>query len=183
MPKFHVVRFSEEERDALEGIVKQGRVAAQRRRHAAILLLVDEGKHGSAMTDVEAAERMDCTTQTVAAVRKRCVEKGLEQALERARRSRERTRRLDGEAEAHLVTLACSEPPCGRARWTLRLLADKLVELELVPSVAPETVRQVLKKHHQTLAEADVVHRGGGERGIRLSDGGGARRLQTSLRS
>lgn len=158
MPKRHVVKLSDEERDALEQICHKGRVAAQRRRHAGILLLVDEGEHGPSMTDAETAERMSVTTRCVAMVRKRCVDEGLERALERKKRSRERTAKLDGEAEARLVTLACGKAPEGRVRWTLKLLSERLVELEIVESVGRETVRQVLKKHDQTLAKANVVH-------------------------
>jgi len=158
MPKRHVVKLSEEERDALEQICSKGRVAAQRRRHAGILLLVDESEHGPSMVDTEVAERMEVTARCVAMVRKRCVDDRLELALERKKRSRERTAKLDGDAEARLVSLACSEAPEGRARWTLNLLTERLVELEIVESVACETVRQVLKKHDQALAEANVVH-------------------------
>jgi len=78
------------------------------------------------------------------------------------KRSRSRTRKLDGEAEARLITLACSDAPKGYARWTLQMLADQLIELDVVESISHECVRQVLKKHHQTLAESDVVHTGTG---------------------
>ena len=148
----YVVKLTADERHALEAIVRKGTVAAQKRRHATILLGVDEGKRGPALSDSEVAETIGVTKRTVERTRERCVSDGLELALQRKPRTRERTRRLDGEAEARLVQLACSEAPEGRARWTLRLLADKLVELEIVDSVAHETVRRVLKKHHQTLA-------------------------------
>ncbi|ASJ70590.1 helix-turn-helix domain-containing protein [Granulosicoccus antarcticus] len=158
MPKRHVVKLSEEECHALEQICKTGRIAAQKRRHAQILLLVDQGEHGPSMTDAEVAERMELTTRCIAKTRQRCVEEGLELALQRKRRSRERTARLDGDAEARLVSLACSDAPEGQVRWTLKLLSERLIELEIVESVAYETVRQVLKKHHKTLAETHVVH-------------------------
>jgi len=148
----YVVKLTADERQALEAIVSKGTVAAQKRRHATILLGVDEGKHGPALSDSEVAESIGVTKRTVERTRERCVSDGLELALQRKPRTRERTRRLDGEAEARLVQLACSEAPEGRARWTLRLLADKLVELEIVDSVSHESVRRVLKKHHQTLA-------------------------------
>ena len=173
MLKRHVVKLSEIERAALEKICNQGRVAAQRRRHASILLLADEGAHGPAMCDTEVSEQVGVTTRCVEMTRKRCVDEGLELALQRKRRHRERPQRLDGEAEAQLVRLACSEAPEGQARWTLSLLANQLVELEIVPSIAKETVRQVLKKHHKTLAEAHVVHSTKGRREFRLSDGSG----------
>ncbi len=106
----------------------------------------------------------DVSTRTVERVRQRLVEAGLEAALSRTKQERYRTPRLDGDGEAHLVTLACSQPPEGYARWTLRLLADKLVELEQVEAISYETVRQVLKKHHQTVAKAGRVHPTGGQR-------------------
>jgi transposase len=158
MKKRYVIRLSCEERGQLEGIVNRGREAASRRRHAQVLLLVDEGEHGTRLSDRETAERVGCTRRTVEQIRERCVCEGLQAALERKKRSRERSRVLDGEGEARLVSIACSEPPAGRARWTLQILGDRLVELEVVASISKEAVRQVLKKHHQTLAEAHVVH-------------------------
>ena len=162
MKKRYVVKLTAEERDQLTDMLKRGREAAYRRRHAEILLLVDEGDHGSALTDREAAERVRFSRRTVEQIRERCVIEGLVSALERKKRRIERSRRLDGDAEARLVSLACSEAPEGRTRWTLGLLADKLVELEIVESISHECVRQVLKKHHQTLAKADVVYSGTG---------------------
>jgi len=150
--KRYVVKLSAEERQALQSTVDKGTVAAQKRRHATILLAVDEGEHGPALSDAEAAEELDITKRTVERVRERCVSDGLELALQRRPRSRERTPRLDGDAEAHLLQIACSEAPEGRARWTLRLLSERLVELQIVDSVTHETVRQVLKKNNQTLA-------------------------------
>jgi len=152
MAKYYVVELSGDERDALESLCSQGTVAAQRRRHAQILLLVDEGEYGPSMSDVEVGEQMGLTARCVENTRKRCVELGLEQALQRKPRHREKSRALDGEAEARLVSIACSEAPKGHARWTLKLLSHKLVELEIVPSISAETVRQVLKKHHKALA-------------------------------
>lgn len=150
--KRYVIELSLDERDELERIVNTGRISAQRRRHASILLAVDEGRQGPAMSDVEAAEHLGLAKCTIGRIRQRCVCEGLEQALRRKARSRERSARLDGEGEARLVSLACSEAPPGQARWTLRLLAERLVELEIVESIHLETVRRVLKKHHQTLA-------------------------------
>ena len=146
MKKRYVVRLTSDERTRLEGLMKRGREAAYRRRHAEVLLLVDQGKHGPAQIDREVAERTGFTRRTVEQIRERCVTEGLDSALERKKRSRERSRRLDGEGEARLITLACSDAPAGYARWTLHLLADKLVELEVVESISHECVRQVLKK-------------------------------------
>lgn len=162
MKKRYVVRLTSDERSRLEGLIRRGREAAYRRRHAEVLLLVDEGPQGSKCIDREVAERTGFTRRTVEQIRERCVTEGLDSALERKKRSRERSRRLDGEGEARLVSLACSDAPEGRARWTLQLLSDKLVELNVVESISHECVRQVLKKHHKTLAETHVVHSGTG---------------------
>lgn len=158
MKKRYVVKLTLDERDQLKGLVNRGREAAYRRRHAEVLLLVDEGAHGPGLKDTEAAERTGFTRRTVEQIRARCVTEGLSLALERKKRSRERQRTLDGEGEAKLVSLACSDSPEGRARWTVQLLADKLVELDVVESISTECVRQVLKKHHQTVAKTDVVY-------------------------
>jgi transposase len=180
MKKRYVVRLTSEEREQLQGLVQRGREAAYRRRHAQVLLLADEGEQGEGLIDREVAERVGCTRRTVEQIRERCVCEGLQAALERKKRSRERSRVLDGEGEARLVRLACSEPPTGRARWTLKMLRDRLVELEVVESISTEAVRQVLKKHHQTLAEAHGVHPGAGERGVRVPNGSGAGRVSTT---
>lgn len=158
MKKRYVVRLTADERTRLEGLIKRGREAAYRRRHAEVLLLVDEGEQGPAQVDTEVAQRTGFTRRTVEQIRERCVTEGLDSALERKKRHRERSRRLDGEGEARLITLACSDAPEGQARWTLHLLKDTLVELEVVDSISYECVRQVLKKHSKTLAKTNVVH-------------------------
>lgn len=162
MKKRYVVKLTSEERDQLKGLINRGREAAYRRRHAQVLMLVDEGKHGPGLFDKDAAERTGFTRRTVEQIRERCVTEGLVSALERKKRTRNRTRKLDGEEEARLVSLACSDAPEGYARWTLHMLADQLIELNVVDTISHECVRQVLKKHHQTLAEADVVYPGTG---------------------
>ncbi len=171
MKKRYIVELSSEERECLEVIVADGRQAKLRRNHAQILLLVDQGEYGLSLTDVEAAEEVSCSRRTVEQVRERCVMQGLSAALERKKQSGTRSRKLDGEAEAALVQIACSDAPEGHARWTLRLLSSRLVELDLVDSVSRECVRQVLKKHYQTLEEADVVHSANGKRRVCLPDG------------
>ncbi|MBU0653951.1 MAG: helix-turn-helix domain-containing protein [Gammaproteobacteria bacterium] len=158
MAKKYIVRLDSHERGQLEQLVKVGKAAAYKRQHAQILLKADIGPEGPGWGDIDISEAFDVSTRTVERVRQRLVEGGLEAALCRAKQERYRTPRLDGEGEAHLVTLACSEPPEGYARWTLRLLADRLVELEVVEAISHETVRQVLKKHHQTVAKAGMVH-------------------------
>ena len=146
MKKLYVVRLSEEERSELTKLVKTGRAPAYRRRHAEILLQADQGQHGPARHDRQIVDKLDVARQTVEKVRKRCVEEGLEAALGRRQRSRDRAPVLDGEGEAQLVAIACSEPPDGRARWTLHLLADELKRRKVVQTISHETVRKVLKK-------------------------------------
>ncbi len=158
MKKRFVVKLTSEERSRLTRLINYGREAAYRRRHAEVLLLVDESKHGPKLIDREAAERTGFSIRTVEQIRERCVTEGLDSALERKKRSRSRELRLDGEGEARLISLACSDAPEGYARWTLHLLADKLIELEVVESISHECVRQVLKKRHKALAKTNVVY-------------------------
>ena len=145
--KKYVVTLTADERDQLAGMIAAGKAAALRLAHARILLKADAADGGPGWTDDRIAEAVEVSTATVERVRQRFVEDGFEAALARkaqARPSRERV--LDGAAEATLIALACSPPPDERARWTLRMLADKLVELEVVPAVCTETVRRVMKK-------------------------------------
>jgi transposase len=142
----YVVRLSEEERGELEAIVRKGKVAAAKRRRAEILLKADAGPDDSGWTDEQVAEALTVGTTTVHRVRKAYVEQGLAAAVERKPLCRRRLRKLDGAAEAQLVALACSPPPEGRANWTMQLLADRLVELHIVPSISDDTVHRTLKK-------------------------------------
>lgn len=145
MPKRYIVRLSEEEQQSLKDLVSTGKAAAYKIKHANILLNIDV--NGAGWTDAEAATALSCHRNTVANLRQRLVEHGLEAALERKpSQMPPRQRICDGESEARLIALRCGEPPTGQARWTLRLLADKAVELEIVPAICHETVRQVLKK-------------------------------------
>jgi len=147
MNKKYVVRLTSEERATLQRLVKVGKAAARKILHARILLQADQGPQGPAWDDVRIAEALTAHPRTVANVRQRLVEGGLEAALRRKKQdapSRERT--LDGRAEARLLALRCGEPPDGRRAWTLHLLADRLVELRVVEAVSYETVRRVLKK-------------------------------------
>ena len=177
MKKLYIICLTLEERQRLHALVHTGRVAAYKRRNAQLLLFADESEAGPGMSDREVAERVGVTRQTVENVRRRCVLEGLERVLIRRKRGRERSRVLDGEAEAHLLAIACSDPPGGRARWTLHLLAEELKTRRIVASVSHETVRQVLKKRRQTLAAANVVHSAEAQRGLRVFDGGGAGRV------
>jgi transposase len=144
--KVYRVRLTAEERAQLRALLSKGRASARTLTHARILLKADEGEAGPCLTDDEIALDLDVNRSTVERVRVRCVEEGFEAAL-RPRPSRQlHPRKLDGVQEAHLVVLACSPAPKGRKRWSLRLLADKLVELEVVDDISYETVRQTLKK-------------------------------------
>jgi transposase len=142
----YVVRLTAEEREALEALVAKGRAAADKLLRARMLLKADVGEGGPGWTDEKIAEAFEVGISTVHRLRQRLVEEGMDAALLPRPRSRHRVPKLDGEKEARLVALACSVPPEGRARWTLQLLADKLVELHVVDSISDEAVRQRLKK-------------------------------------
>lgn len=147
MKKKYLITLTEKERKSLKEMVRSGREGARKIIRARILLKADQSEAGPAWTDTQISQALDVVVHTVERIRKRFVEEGLEAALNR-RKNRITTsrRRLDGHQEAQLVTLACSTPPTGRNRWTLRLLADKLVELEIVDTISYQTVRRVLKK-------------------------------------
>ena len=151
MAKKYVVRLSEAERVELEALVKTGRAAARKRLHAQILLKADEGEHGPAWTDATIRQALDVSSRTVERVRQGLVEAGLPTALNGRPQPRYKSPKLAGEQEAHLIAMACSAPPVGRKRWTLRLLADRMAELEYVDTVSYETIRQVLKKTNLSL--------------------------------
>ena len=142
----YVVRLNLEERTQLESLVRTGRSAAAKRLKAQILLKADAGTEGSGWTDRQVAEALEVSVGHVHTTRQAYVEQGLEAALERKPRSGSAPRKLDGAQEARLIALACGPAPEGHARWTLRLLADKLVELEIVDSIGKDSVRRTLKK-------------------------------------
>jgi hypothetical protein len=147
MAKKYLVTLSPEERDQLTALVSAGRRSALTITRARILLKADQADGGPAWDDARITEALDCGRRTVERVRQRFVERGFDRALGRKPQDRpSRERKSDGAAEARLIALACSPPPEGRARWTLKLLADKLAELEVFDSVDDETVRRVLKK-------------------------------------
>jgi transposase len=141
----YVVRLTVEERQGLESLLT-GRTAADKVLRARMLLKADVGVEGPGWSDEQIAEAFEVGLSTVHRLRQRLVEEGLESALVRKARASQRPPKLDGHQEAQLVALACSAPPEGRARWTLKLLADKLVALEVVDSISSETVRLRLKK-------------------------------------
>jgi transposase len=144
--KKYVVRLSPDERAVLTELISVGRAAARAQTHARILLKADQGADGPGWIDADIVAALDVSLRTVERVREAWVMEGLEPALYPKPARAHRPRRLDGEQEAHLIALACSAPPAGRKRWTMRLLAKHLVQLEIVDGIAPETVRQVLKK-------------------------------------
>jgi len=145
MVKKYIVRLTEEERRGLKALVSKGRASARKITRAQVLLKVDAD--GPNWTDEQAAEAFGMRANTVRDIRQRFVEEELERALDRKQPvDPPRRRKLDGAGEARLIALACGEPPEGRARWTLKLLAGQLVELAIVDRISPETVRQTLKK-------------------------------------
>jgi transposase len=147
MKKKYPVMLSETEREELKRLIAAGTAPARKLTHARILLKADQGPEGPGWVDEKVAEAVEVSQPTVARVRKQYFEEGLEAALNRRPPNREYRRKLDGEQEARLLALACSEPPEGQARWSLRLLADKLVELEIVEEdISYQTVRRTLKK-------------------------------------
>ena len=145
--KRYIVTLTAEERQALSDLIAAGKAAARKLAHARILLKADAADGGPAWPDRRIADALDVSIDTVERVRQRFVELGLDAALDRKQRERPpRQIKLDGRAEARLIALACSAPPDGRAAWTMQMLADKLVELEVVDSISDETVRLALKK-------------------------------------
>lgn len=145
MQKKYIVNLEPEERIFLETAVDKGKHPAYKIKHANILLSVDV--NGLSLPDEETAKIFRCHLNTVKNVRQRFVEQGIEAALERKKQKEpSRKRLLDGEKEAKLISIACSSAPCGYARWTLKMLADELVKLEVVESISEQTVRRTLKK-------------------------------------
>ena len=148
MNKKYVVDLTEEERNRLQRLIRSGKHSARRIRWAYALLKADAG-----WTDEKTSEALSISIPTVQRIRQRFVEEGLDVALgPRSHQPRPYSRKLDGKQEAHLIALACSEAPEGRTRWTLRMLAGKMVQLAYVDSVSHETIRQVLRKRDQALA-------------------------------
>jgi transposase len=147
MQKRYVVKLEKNERKELSQLIKTEKIAAKKRNHAQVLLLADSGKHGPAWKDKAIAQACQVTEQTVENIRKRLVLEGLESALSRKKQLRpSRQTILDGEKEAKVIATCCGSAPSGRARWTLRLLTERIIELNIVESVSHETVRRCLKK-------------------------------------
>lgn len=146
MSKKYIVSITSEERLLLEQLTKKGFAPAYKINHARILLKADTNQESGGWIDEAISKALDISIPTIERVRRLFVEQGIEAALTRATPSNTKTRLLDGEREARLIAIACSQPPEGQARWTLRLLAERMVELEIVESISHETVRQTLKK-------------------------------------
>jgi transposase len=157
MKKKYFVELSEQQREYLHKLISSGSAPARKLNRARILLKADVGgKHAEAqaLSDRQIAQMLETSTATVQRARERFYEGGLQTALERSKPDRVYRRSLEGRAEAHLIALACSEPPQGRNRWSLRLLADKAVELGIVEKVSHETVRKTLKKTNSSLTSS-----------------------------
>ena len=144
--KKYVLKLISEEHSELKAVVKKGKAAGWKIQRAQALLACDQGPHGPGWTDAQIAAAYNCTTRSVENWRKQAVEEGPLSLLERKSRSDKGQTKLDGEGQAQLTRLACSEPPAGHARWTLRLLAGALVELEVVEDISYESIRRAMKK-------------------------------------
>jgi transposase len=142
----YVVRLDAEERQQLEGIIRTGRGAASRLLKARILLKADVSAEGDGWDDAQIADALETSLSTVYRTRRQLVEEGLEAALARKTPSKPRSRIFDGEKEAQLIALACSKPPEGYARWSLRLLEKRVVELGIVEQASDSTIQRTLKK-------------------------------------
>ena len=178
----YVVRLSDEERGQLEDLVARGRVAKATRQRAQVLLRADQGPKGPSTVDDAIADLVGVSLSTVHRVRQQFVEEGLEASLYRKPATNRQYRKLDGAQEAHLVALACSPPPTGRVCWMMQLLADKLVELEIVESIGREAVRTTLKKRSSALAQRAMGVAARAKRRFCLRDGRRARSLPAAPR-
>ena len=145
--KKYIVQLSTKERQTLTKLITSGRSLARMFTRARILLKADQSSDGPVWSDEKISEALDVTVQSIERIRKQLVEEGFDAVLSRRKYTQKVSRKkIDGDVEAHLVALSCSEPPEGRVRWTLRLLADSIVELGYVESISHEAVRQTLKK-------------------------------------
>jgi transposase len=144
--KKYVVKLSEQEREELQELISKGKSSARKLLHARILLKADASEQGTSWKDEQISEALEVSVSTIERVRRQFVEEGTDAAISRRPGSGYRELKIDGEREAHLVALACSKAPEGQGRWTLRLLTQKMVELEYIEQVSYETVRRTLKK-------------------------------------
>jgi len=153
MAKIYTVTLTQDERQELEQIISKGKHTSQTYRRAYILLNKDEGSfsNGIQVTNEELTKVLHIGMRTIDRVKKKFVEEGFDACLSRKKSSRIYERKIDGDVEAHLISIACSEPPEGMAKWSLRLLSDKMVELGYVDEISHESVRTVLKKRVKAL--------------------------------
>lgn len=151
MGAIYRVKLTKSEREELLALISKERVSAKKSLKARVLLKADSGDAGESWSNDKIAKAFDISTKTVVRLRKQFVEEGLEATLNRKEYPKTRHQKLEGEEEAYLIALCCGDPPRGRAKWTLRLLADQLVALNIVESVSYETVRRVLKKTNLSL--------------------------------
>lgn len=152
MAKKYTVTLTKQEREELSQIISKGKHTSQTYRSAYILLNKDEGVHSEGLvTNEEVSKVLQISMRTIDRVKRRFVEEGFESCLQRKSTTRVYQRKIDGDKEAKLISIACSEPPQGMAKWSLRLLADKMVELNYVESISYETIRRVLKKRVEAL--------------------------------
>lgn len=150
--KKYIIKLSKEERELLKKTIASGRGSARMFTRARILSKADQGEYGPGWSDEQISDALDVTVQTIERVRKQFVEEGFDAVLSRRAYTQKVSRKkIDGNVEARLVALSCSEPPEGFARWTLRLLADKIVELGYVENISHEAIRQTLKKTNSSL--------------------------------
>lgn len=140
------VTLTKEERDQLNAIISKGYHSAQQFRTAYILLNCDEGEYGEKILNEQISRVLKISLRMIDRVKQRFVEEGFEACLDRKPMSKSKPRKADGDLEAHLIALSCSKAPEGFSRWSLRMLADKLVEMEYIESISHETIRRVLKK-------------------------------------
>lgn len=182
--KRYVVRLSAEEREQLQNLIRKGKSPANRLLKARILLKADISEAGEGWSDSKIIEALETTPSMVYRVRRQLVEEGFEAVLSRKQRATPAvTPIFDGEKEAKLIALACSKPPKGYARWSLRLLEDKVVELKIVDRASDSTIGRVLKKHSQAPSPGAVGHSAQGQQRLRGRNGGRAGRLYAAARS
>jgi hypothetical protein len=182
--KKYVVRLSGEEREQLETLIRKGKSPAQRLLKARILLKADVSEAGEGWSDSRIIKALEANASMVYRVRKQLVEEGFEAVLSRKQRATPAIPRIfDGEKEAKLITLACSKPPKGRARWTLRLLEKKVVELKIVDRASDSTIGRALKKHSPAPSPTVLGHPAEGQQRVRSRHGRCAGRLHAVTRS
>ncbi len=180
--KKYIVTLSDTEREKLNALIHSGKHPAQKLLKARILLKADTSDGGEGWSDSEIAAALETSVATVARTRQRLVEEGLEAALIRKHSANSARRRIfDGAAEARLIALACSKPPAGRARWTLQLLEEAVVELKIVERASDNTIGRTLKKHSQAASEAAMGHPAGRQRRLCCRHGRRLGGLSTAL--